>query len=165
MKYIIESPVSDFTFDFVPTSVYIDGVQTFGYSLRDHTAFFDTTLPAGTELTAIPADAIRFEDNNIVTVDIANVGWLSVFSDPFGEIELSLDGVTWVKSLSHTYPATVMLRQAQLPVVTDILCRANIELVIWDGGEGAKINEQGIIELIKDLPVGSSTGGVEYYVH
>lgn len=165
MKFITDTDITDYVAEFTPTSVYLDGVQTYAYSTRGTTVFFNNTVPAGTEVTLMPPDAVKFDDGGIVQVDITEVGWHSVFSEPFGELEFSADNVTWVKSLSMTYPATIYVRYIPKDPVLDVLCRGNIEIVIWKGPADTKINEDGLVESFKELPLNSFVGGIEFYVH
>lgn len=165
MKFITDTDITDYVADFTPTSVYLDGVQTYAYSTRGTTVFFNSTVPAGTEVTLMPADALKFDDGGTQPLDITEVGWHSVFSEPFGELEFSTDNVTWVKSLSMTYPASIFVRYIPKDPVTDVLCRGNIEVVIWKGPDEVRVNEDGFVETFKELPTDSLVGGIEFYVH
>lgn len=164
MKYILDYAATDYTVDFEPTSVYLDGVQTYEYNLRGNTIFFNFEVPAGTELTAMPPDAIKFTGETI-TINIVESGLHSLFSDPFGEITFSLDSVTWVKALTHVFPATVYARCTPANPVVDLLCRGTTEIILWRGSDTCKINEEGKVELFKTLPTGSTIGGADYYVY
>ena len=159
MKIIMSEESAEIIFPFEPTSVFIDGVQTFDYTLRGNNVYLKNTVPVGTEITGIPSGALRFIDNSIPSFEPTEGN--TVFSDPFGLIEFSLDQSTWYKALRYTLPCTVYARQTHVEPILDVKCRGNIELVFWYG-ENVKINEQGLVEVITDM---TEAGGIEYYVH
>ena len=159
-KFKLESEISNIDVGFIPTSIYLDGVQTFEYVIQSGVIYFNTTLATGTELTVIPPEAVRILDDAIVTVAVTKTGIHSVFSMPFGNLLFSLDGATWVKSLTHNYPATIYCKVATHDPVFDFTCKADDEIVIWRGNDNTIINEDGLVEVNE-----TGTGGLEYYVN
>jgi hypothetical protein len=157
MKIITEYEVSNLLVPFIPSSVYIDGVQTYGFSMQDTNIMFNTTIAAGSELTVVPTGAIKIDDSEITSTSIDVVGYHSILSAPFGKILFSLDNVTWVKVLSYVFPTTVYLYCIPDDPVVDVKCRADYEIVIWKGPVGSKINEDGFVEV-------TTTEGIEYHV-
>ena len=140
-RFTAELELSDFDFGYIPTSVYLDGVQTYEYVVQNGVVFFNNMIPQGTILTALPADAVRVLNAEIVTITVEEIGLHSLFTDPFGRMEFSLDGVTWVKSLTHVFPATVYCRLTPHGYISDFKCRADFELVIWRGTDEMFVNE------------------------
>jgi hypothetical protein len=133
--------------------------------MRDSVIFFNTTITAGSELTLVPDTAVRFDDNEIKALNILQIGWCSIIADPFGAIVFSLDQTTWVKALSHVFPATIYAKPTEAEPIIDVKCRADIEIVVWRGTNGMIINEEGLVELTENIPAGSTVGGAEYYVY
>lgn len=167
MKILTESEITDLALEFTPSSVYIDGIQTFDYSLKPNAIVFNKSIPAGSEITLVAATDPVFEYNGFdvqmayTTVDI--VGPVCVFSDPFGVVELSTDGVTWQKSLYVPGSATIHLRHMPDDPVLDLKCNADIELVLW-AGDNAIVDETGHVYVTQPLPTNYPAGGLEFYV-
>lgn len=161
MRITIETATAELPLGFMPTSLYIDGVQTYDYVYRNGTCFFDNAVAAGAVITAVPQDAVRFDDYEIKTVAIDAVGTLSLFADPFGAMKLSLDGVIWKNALTSVFPAIVYVKPVPRELITDSRCRADVELVLWDGGDNAAVDEAGFVTVL----AGPITGRIEYDVH
>lgn len=155
-RFITTAEISNVDMGFTPTSVYLDNVQTFDYTVQDGIIYFNIMVPSGTLVTAIPPDAVRFIDDNIVTLTISEAGIHSVFASPFGSLLFSSDGIIWVKSLTRQYPATVYCKAAPHEAITDFKCRASSEIVIWRGNDDTLVNETGQVEV--------NCGGLEYHV-
>lgn len=164
MKIILDSDITNLELPFTPTSVYLNGIQTYAYSIQQDILFFNNIVSAGTEIILIPASAIRVLDDAVVTIDIAEIGYHSIISDPFGACLFSLDTVTWVKALSHIFPATIYMRPVPDDPVLDYTCIADQEVVIWRGTDYTRINEDGLVEVFEELPFNCFVGGLKYRV-
>ena len=157
--FTVDAEMSNIEVGFIPTSIYLDGIQTFEYVIQSGVIYFNNMVAAGTVLTVIPPEAIRILDDALVTIAITQVGIHSVFAEPFGSMLFSLNGTDWVKSLTHTYPATIYCKVAGHDPVLDFKCKADIEVVIWRGTDNTLINEDGLVEVNEP-----GTGGLEYHV-
>ena len=133
MKIILETDTTMYTVPFIPTSVYINNIQTYDYTLEDFNVYFTSTIKAGTELTFIPEDAIRFIDSGIQTLNLDLTGEYSLLADPFGKILFSTDQVVWTKTIKLVFPQTVYIKYIPLDPIIDLKCDASIELIIWQG--------------------------------
>lgn len=160
----LDSEISNYDPGYEPTSVYINGIQTWEYVYQDGIVYFNTTQVAGTTLTFVPPAAIRFLNDAVTTLSVTDVGFHSLFSKPFGGVVFSSDGVTWCKSLSRVFPATVYCKMTPQTPVTDYKCKADFEVKLWRGDDNMFINEDGLIEVTVPIPVGTTSGGLEYNV-
>lgn len=158
-KHIFDTEITELTFGYIPTSIYLDGIQTFSYTILGDTVYFDNIISANTTIIATPPNVIRILDDAITTITVNNIGKHSILSEPFGAMLFSTDTVTWVKSLTVQCPTTVYGQITPHDIVTDCLCKVDIEVIIWRGSDFTFINEDGLIEI--DDP---SSGGIEYHV-
>jgi hypothetical protein len=159
-KYELVAEISNLDLGFVPTSVFLNGVQSFAYTIQDTMIYFDTVLAVGTIIVATPPDAIRSLNDSVATVTIEDIGVRSVFSMPFGRAEFSLDGVIWATSLQHTFPATIYCRPAPHDVVLDCTCKVDTELVVFNGGANVTIDSFGNVSISE-----VALGGLEYELY
>ena len=153
-----DTEISNLDVGYAPTGVYIDGDQTYEYVLQGTTIYFNNMVPAGSTVTATPPDAIRVFNAETVTITIPNTGTCSVFTQPFGRMLFSSDGISWYKSLTRVYPATIYAKLTPHDLITDFKCRADFEVVVWSG-EAAFVNEDGKVETQC-----ADAGGLEYNV-
>ena len=161
MRTTLETATAELPLGFEPTSVYLDGIQTYDYVYRNGTCFFGTIVAAGVEITAIPQDAVRFDDSETKQVFIDAIGTFSLFAEPSGSMKLSLDGIVWKNAITCVFPTTVHVKPIVRELVTDSRCIAGVELVLWAGGDNAKIDDEGFVTVIS----GPATGRIEYDVH
>jgi hypothetical protein len=158
-KHTYDTEISEITFGYIPTSIYLDGIQTYAYNIIGNTVYFNNNIPANTIIIATPPDAIRILDDAITTINVPDNGIHSIFSAPFGNMLFSSDSVIWVKSLTIQCPATIYCKIIPHDSVTDCLCKVDIEIIVWRGNDFTFVNEDGIVE-IND----PSAGGIEYHV-
>lgn len=142
MKVILNSDTNSYMTDFVPTSVYLNGIQTYDYYVKDLTIYFATTILAGTEITLIPENAIRFNDEIFAVFTPDVLGAYSILSEPFGKIQFSLDQQTWHNVLTTTLPENIYAKY--VPDGFSYKCDASAEILLWQG-PSMQINDLGEI--------------------
>lgn len=158
---LIASDTYTVTCAYTPIAIFIDGVRVYNYTQTGTTITFTTAVLRGSEVLLMPSDTPILIDTEVTSVAIADVGRRSIFSDPFGELEFSLDQVTWTKVVTHTFPATVYIKQTP----TNSISISLASFVIWNGGDHGSINEDGFVVITETLPPNAVTGGLEYYAN